>query len=135
MQTTSPVDSDLTLLAVESCRTLHAATSTYAAELEQTIEDGTVISDIVFALLFAVRLHIIRRNSLQEIDVVVCVKLRHLVLGRGFRSLCLLSVFSLNRAKWFIDVFSQRKSSKVLALVNQGQGYMDRERTYISIYL
>jgi hypothetical protein len=64
MQTTSPVDSNLTLLAIESRRTLHTATSTYATELEQPVEHWTVVTDIVFALLFAVCLHIVGGHSL-----------------------------------------------------------------------
>ena len=87
MQTTSPVDGNLTLLAVQSRRTLHAATSADTAEFKQAIEYGAVISDIVLALLLAVRLHVIRCYSLQEIDVVVGVELGHLVFRRRFCSL------------------------------------------------
>ena len=52
MKTASPIDCNVALLAVQTGGTLHATTSADTAELEQAIEHGTIISDIVFALLF-----------------------------------------------------------------------------------
>lgn len=87
MQAASPVDGNFALLAVQSRRALHAATCANPTELEQSVEHWTIISDIVFALLFTVRLHIVWRYSLQEVNVVVGVELCHFVLGGWFRSL------------------------------------------------
>ena len=87
MKTASPVDGNFALLAIQSRRALHTATCADPTELEQPVEHWTIISDIVLALLFTVRLHIVRRYSLQEVDVVVGVELCHFVLGGWFRSL------------------------------------------------
>ena len=83
MQTTSPVHSNIAFAAVQPRRTLHAAASTDTAEFEQTVEDRTVVADVVFALLFAEVVHVVWGDALQEVDVLVGVELGHLVLGRG----------------------------------------------------
>jgi len=83
MQTASPVDSNIAFAAVQPRRTLHTATSADTAELEQTVEDRTVVADVVFALLFAEVVHVVWGDALQEVDVLVGVELGHLVLGGG----------------------------------------------------
>ena len=83
MQTTSPVHSNIAFAAVQPRRTLHAAASTDTAEFEQTVEDRTVVADVVFALLFAEVVHVVWGDALQEVDVLVGVELGHLVLGCG----------------------------------------------------
>jgi len=97
MQATGPVHCYITLASVESCGTLHTATCTYAAELEQSIEDGTVITDIVFALLFLETVHVIWRHLVQEVDVLVSVKLGHLKLGCWFGALSRTLAEAVNR--------------------------------------
>jgi hypothetical protein len=86
MQTASPVDSDVALAAVQSCSAFHAASSADSAELEQAVEDGTVVANIVFALLFAEVVHVVWGDALQEIDVFVGVELGHFVLGCRLRA-------------------------------------------------
>lgn len=61
MKTTGPVDGDVALIAVQACRTFHATTGANPAELKETIEDRAVITDVVLALFFRERVHIIRR--------------------------------------------------------------------------
>ena len=46
VETTSPVDCCFTFLPVETSSSFHAATGTDSTELEKTIKDGTVISNI-----------------------------------------------------------------------------------------
>lgn len=84
MQTAGPVDSNVALAAVQSCSTLHTATSADAAELEQAVEDWAIVADVVLALLFAEVVHVVGSDALQKIDVLVGVELGHLVLGRRF---------------------------------------------------
>lgn len=84
VQPACPVDGHIAFPAIQSRSTFHTAASTDAAELEQAIEDWTVISNVVFALLFGEVVHVVRRDALQEINIFVCVELRHLVLGSGF---------------------------------------------------
>jgi hypothetical protein len=83
MQTTSPVHSNIAFAAVQPRRALHAAASADTTEFEQTVEDGTVVADVVFALLFAEVVHVVWGDALQKVDVLVCVELGHLVLGCG----------------------------------------------------
>lgn len=87
MQAACPIDRDLALFPVQSCSALHAATRTDTTELEQAVEDWTVVSDVVFALLFAVVLHIVGSDLLEEIHIVVGMELGHLVLCRRFGTL------------------------------------------------
>jgi hypothetical protein len=80
MQTASPVDGDVAFSAVQSCSALHAASSADTTELEQAIEDGTVVADVVLALLLAEVIHVVWSDALKEIDVFVGVELGHFVL-------------------------------------------------------
>lgn len=48
MQPTRPIDSDITLASVETGCTFHATTCADTTELEEAIEHGTVVADIVF---------------------------------------------------------------------------------------
>ena len=61
VETASPVHGDVALAAVQPCGTLHAASSADTAELEQTVKDGTVVADVVPALLLG--------EVLEEADV------------------------------------------------------------------
>lgn len=84
MQPARPVDSNIALLPIQPSRTLHTASCAYAAELEQSVKHRTVVSYVVSALLLRVRVHIVGCHFLQELDVLVSVKLCHLELGRWF---------------------------------------------------
>ena len=92
MQAPSPIDSNITLFPIESGRTLHAPTSADSTELKEAVEDGTVIADIEAPLLFLVLIHVVRRDLSQEIDVLICVKLRHLEICGRFCALILVSI-------------------------------------------
>lgn len=91
MQATSPVNCDVALLAVEAGGALHAASSADAAELEEAVKYGTVISDVVFALLLLVGVHVVGGDFLQEIDVLVRVELGHFTSSGRLRALQLAS--------------------------------------------
>lgn len=88
MQTAGPVHSDIAFAAVQASCTLHGPASADAAELEQAVEDRTIIADVVFALFARELLHIVGRDLVQEFNVLVRVELRHFVLGGGFGALC-----------------------------------------------
>lgn len=87
MQTASPVDSNVALFAIQPRSALHAATSADAAELEETVKDRAVVPDIVLVLLFLVIVHVVGGDLLQELDILVRMKLSHLILGRRFSAL------------------------------------------------
>jgi len=87
VQTTSPIHSHVAFTPVQSCSTLHAATCADAAEFEKAIEHRTVVPYIEPTLLFLVCLHIIWGDFVEEINVFICVELRHLELAGGFRTL------------------------------------------------
>lgn len=64
MQTTSPIDGDITLPTVQSGGTLHAASRADATEFEQAIKHGTIIPDIVATLLFRESVHVVGSDAL-----------------------------------------------------------------------
>lgn len=84
MEATSPIDGDVAFSAVQSRSALHAASSADTTELEQAVEDRTIVTDVVFSLLLAKVVHVVGSNALEEIDVFVGVELGHLVLGSRF---------------------------------------------------
>ena len=83
MQTSSPVDRNITLAPVQPCSALHTASSRDPTKLKQPIKHRTIIPDIILPLLFGERVHIIWRHTLQEVHILVGVELCHLVLGGG----------------------------------------------------
>lgn len=94
MKSTGPVDSDVTFLAVQAGRALHGATGANSTELEETIKDRAVISDIVLGLLALVLVHVVGRDFAQEVNVLVGVELCHLVDNGRFRALS--SIFGIS---------------------------------------
>lgn len=91
VEATSPVDGDVALLAVEAGGALHAATGADATEFEEAVKDGTVVSDVVFALLLLIGVHVVGCDLLQEVDVLVRVELGHFTPSRR---LCALQMTS-----------------------------------------
>jgi hypothetical protein len=87
MQSAGPVDRDIALPAVQTRRSLHGSSRANSAELEQAVEDGTVVANVVLALLLGETVHVVGRDLVQELDVLVGVELRHLVLGGWFGAL------------------------------------------------
>lgn len=87
MKSSSPVDSDVAFLAVESGSPFHTATCTDATELKQAVEHRAIIANVEFRLLALVTVHVFGANLLQEVYVVVGVKLGHLEVRRGLGSL------------------------------------------------
>lgn len=64
MKSSGPIDCDIALLAIQARGSLHTATGADAAKLKEAIKDGTVIADIVLALLAHVAIHIVWGNLL-----------------------------------------------------------------------
>jgi hypothetical protein len=87
MQTSCPVDSNVAFASVEACGTFHCSTCADPTELEQTIEDRAIVSDIVLALLASKVLHVVWGNFVEKVDVLVRVELRHFVLRGWFGAL------------------------------------------------
>lgn len=87
MKSTSPVDCDVAFASVEARSALHAATGGDTTELEEAIEDGTIIADVEFALLFHEGVHVVWRDLLEKVDILVCMKLGHFMLCGWFCSL------------------------------------------------
>jgi hypothetical protein len=83
MQPPGPINSNIALPAIQPGSTLHTPARTNATKLKQAIENGTIVADIILALLLGKIVHIIGGDPLQEVDVLVGVELRHLVLGGG----------------------------------------------------
>jgi hypothetical protein len=87
MKTSSPINSDVAFATVQAGSSFHATTSADTTELEQSIEDRTIVSDVVFALLFGILLHVVWSDLGKEVDVFVSVELCHFMLSSRFRSL------------------------------------------------
>lgn len=87
VKTTGPIDRNVAFFSVESRGSLHAATSTDTAKLEESIEHRAVVADVVLALFAHKAIHIVRSHLLKELNVLVCMKLRHLRGHGGFRTL------------------------------------------------
>lgn len=87
VQTTGPIDSNVTLLAVESCGAFHGPARTNATKFEKTIKDGTIITDIVLGLLAHIAVHVVWCNSSKKFYVFIGVELCHLVDNCRLRAL------------------------------------------------
>ena len=87
MKPSSPIDSDVTFPTVEPCSTFHRTSGADATELEQTIENRAIISNIKSALFLLVLIHVVWCDLIQEIYVFVCMELCHFELGCGFCTL------------------------------------------------
>jgi hypothetical protein len=87
VQSAGPVDRDIALPAVQTRRTLHGASRADSAKLEQAVKHRTIVADIVLALLLSKAVHVVGRDLVQELDVLVGVELRHFVLGGRFGAL------------------------------------------------
>lgn len=87
METSGPVDSNVTFLSVQSGSSLHAATGTDATELEQAVKDRAIITDVVFALLTHVAVHVVGCNFLKKIDIIIGMELCHFASGGRFCAL------------------------------------------------
>lgn len=87
MKPTGPIDGDIALLAVEPRSSFHASASADATELEEPVEDWTVVTNVEATLFFLVCVHVVRGDFLQEVDVFIGVELSHLMVGSRFSSL------------------------------------------------
>ena len=92
VQAAGPVDGDVALAAVQTSGALHGAAGTDAAELKQAVEHGTVVADVVLALLLGVLVHVVGGDLVQEVDVLVRVELRHFILGGRLCALYSISI-------------------------------------------
>lgn len=87
VKTTGPVNGNVTLVAVEPSGTLHTTTRADTAKLEEPIENGTIVSDIVLALLLREGVHIVRCNLRKEVDILIRVELGHFIFRGRLRPL------------------------------------------------
>lgn len=97
MQATGPVDSDITLVAIQARCALHATTSTNSAEFEETVEHGTVVTHIVPTLFLRELVHIVRSDFRKEINVLVGMELGHFVFRCRFRTLAISRISTIPR--------------------------------------
>jgi hypothetical protein len=87
MKTSSPIDCDVAFATVQTRCTLHATTRADTTELEESVKDRTIITNIVFPLLLGERVHIVGCDLLKEVDVLVGMELGHLMTGGRFGAL------------------------------------------------
>lgn len=87
VKSTGPIDGDVAFAPVQAGCSLHTTTSTDAAEVKKSIEDWTIIADVVFTLLLGEVVHIVRCDLLQEVDVLIRVELGHFMAGSWFCAL------------------------------------------------
>lgn len=87
METPGPIYSDIALPSVEACCSLHTSTSADTTELEQAVKDWAIVTHVVFSLLLGERVHIIRGDFLEEVDVFIGVELGHFMTSGRFRAL------------------------------------------------
>lgn len=87
MKASSPVYSDITFTTIETGCTFHTTTCTDATKLKESVKDWTIVSHIKLALLFRIALHVVWSDFLQKLNVFISVKLGHLMLIGGLRSL------------------------------------------------
>ena len=81
-----PVDGDVCRLLVELDGRGDRPAGRQLAELVEAVEDGTVLADVEPLHLLVVLPHVVRPDGPEEPDVVVRVKLGHLLLGRLVRT-------------------------------------------------
>mmetsp|Transcript_20578 Transcript_20578/g.48498 ORF Transcript_20578/g.48498 Transcript_20578/m.48498 type:complete len:426 (-) Transcript_20578:122-1399(-) len=77
VQPPGPVDDDVDRVVVETRRTADRPRGVQLAELEEAVEDRAVLPDVEPLELTDVILHVVGRDDLQEVDVIVGVKARH----------------------------------------------------------
>lgn len=92
VKTTRPIHRNVTLVAVESGGTFHATTGTDTTELKKPVKYWTVITNVVFALLLGVGLHVIRGDLGEKVDIFISVELGHLEFGGRLRTLQVLAL-------------------------------------------
>ena len=84
MKTSSPIDCDVAFATVQTRSTLHATTRADTTELEESVEYRTIITNVVFPLLLGERVHVVWCYLLEKVDVLVGMKLGHLMTGSRF---------------------------------------------------
>jgi len=87
MKSSGPVDGDVAFAPVETSCPLHTTTSADAAEVKQSVEDWTVITNVVFPLFLGEVVHIVRCDLLKEVDILVCMELGHFMASSWFCAL------------------------------------------------
>lgn len=87
MEASGPVDGNIAFTTVQSRCTFHTTTRTDTTEFEQPIEDRTIVSDVILSLLLRERVHIVRCDLLEKVDVFIGMELGHLKSSGWFRTL------------------------------------------------
>ena len=87
MQSTRPINCNVAFSSIQTRCTFHTTASANAAELEKAIEHRTIVSNIVFALLFCIVIHVVGRYALQEIYIFIGMELCHFEFAGRFGAL------------------------------------------------
>ena len=87
MKTSSPIDCDVAFATIQTRSTLHATTRANTTELEESVEYRTIITNVIFSLLFGERVHVVWCDLLEEVDVLICMELGHLMTSSRFGAL------------------------------------------------
>ena len=77
MESTGPVDDDVGAVLVETAGAADGAGGVQLAELEESVEDRTILADVEALQLPDVVLHVVGGDDAEEVDVVVGMEARH----------------------------------------------------------
>lgn len=97
METSRPIHCNVTLLSVKSCGSFHRSARADTAKFEEPVNNRAVVSHVILALLFLVRIHVVWGDLLEEINVLVRVELCHFHLRGWLRTLQRRSRLSVAR--------------------------------------
>lgn len=87
MQTASPVDSNVGLSHVELDCSANGPASGQLAKVVQSVEYWAVLAHVEALQLLDVVVHVLGRDHLEELHIVIGVEFRHVALGRRLRPL------------------------------------------------
>lgn len=86
VQPAGPVDCDVAVVVVQLHRALERRAGVHGAEVEQPVKDGAVVADVEMAEVLRVVLDVLRRDALEEVDVLFAVEAAHVVRARLVRA-------------------------------------------------
>lgn len=79
MQTARPVDSDIAAVLVQLHGSVQRRAGVHGTEIVQALEHGTVFAHVEMVQVLAVRGQVLRRDPLQELNVLVVVEPAHVL--------------------------------------------------------
>jgi hypothetical protein len=77
VKSSGPVYGNIALLTIKTGSTFYTSTSADTTEIKQAVENRRIIANVKLGLLRTEVVHILWRDSLQKIDIVVGVELGH----------------------------------------------------------